>query len=131
MAKLRASTPDLQELSYATFSKGVSARSIKRYLDSGLLTESDIVSVVPKRTFDRRVAEDQALKDLEADAILRLMRVRRHARRVFDDHRRAETWLSTPNPSLAGAIPIDMSRTDLGAREVEAVLTRFEHGVFG
>jgi putative toxin-antitoxin system antitoxin component (TIGR02293 family) len=87
--------------------------------------------VIPLRTFERRLSENQSLKIAEADAIARLVRVRDHARRAFEDDDVAEEWLSLPNPELDGERPIEMARTDVGARDVEAVLTRFEHGVYG
>jgi uncharacterized protein (DUF2384 family) len=33
--------------------------------------------------------------------------------------------------ALGGRSPFDMARTEVGAREVERLLVRFEHGVFG
>ncbi|MGL4234866.1 antitoxin Xre/MbcA/ParS toxin-binding domain-containing protein, partial [Tabrizicola sp.] len=33
-------------------------------------------------------------------------------------------------PSLGDRIPIEMAQTDIGAREVEAVLLRMAHGVY-
>jgi putative toxin-antitoxin system antitoxin component (TIGR02293 family) len=86
--------------------------------------------VIPQRTFERRLSEHQTLKIDEADAIARLLRVRDHARQVFEDDDLAEEWLSLPNPELGDEIPIEMARTDIGAREVEAVLGRIEHGVY-
>jgi uncharacterized protein (DUF2384 family) len=31
---------------------------------------------------------------------------------------------------LAGAVPIELARTELGAREIETLIERLEHGVF-
>ncbi len=42
----------------------------------------------------------------------------------------AQMWLHLPLPLLGDAIPMQMARTDLGAREVETVLGRLEYGVF-
>jgi putative toxin-antitoxin system antitoxin component (TIGR02293 family) len=67
----------------------------------------------------------------EADAVARLVRVRSHAERVFDDAALAQRWLSSPNPELGNETPIEMARTDVGAGEVEAVLLRMKHGVVG
>ncbi|HUF57644.1 MAG TPA: MbcA/ParS/Xre antitoxin family protein, partial [Thermohalobaculum sp.] len=73
---------------------------------------------------------DQPLKVVEADAIARIIRVRDHAQDTFGRRELAEIWLTEPNPELGGRSPIEMARTDLGAREVETVLGRIEHGVF-
>jgi len=42
----------------------------------------------------------------------------------------AADWLTRPQPGLGGAVPIDLAKTGLGAREVETLLGRLEHGVF-
>ena len=58
--------------------------------------------------------------------------------RVFDralelfegDSRAAERWLSSPKAALGGAVPSELAKTEAGAREVEALIGRIEHGVF-
>ena len=98
---------------------------------AGRLRRSDVQMVIPARTLERRLSGNQMLKIDEADAIARLVRVRDHARRVFERDDVAEEWLSLPNPALGGEVPIEMARTDIGGREVEAVLGRIEHGIIG
>ena len=121
----------MEALSYEAVKKGVEAGTVRELIGSGRLRRSDVQMVIPRRTFERRLSLNQVLKTDEADAIARLLRVRDHARQAFDDDGVAEEWLSLPNPELGGEVPIQMSRTDIGAREVEAVLTRLEHGVHG
>ncbi len=121
----------MQVLSYQTIKKGVTASTIRELIGAGRLRRSDVQMVIPARTLERRLSGNQMLKIDEADAIARLVRVRDHAREAFEDDDVAEEWLSLPNPELGGEIPIKMARTDVGARDVEAVLTRFEHGVYG
>ena len=70
------------------------------------------------------------LKLEAADGLAHLLRVVTVTQRVFGDDALADEWLRSPNPALGDAIPIRMIRTDLGGREVEAVLGRIEHGVF-
>lgn len=119
-----------EPLTYTAVVEGVPARRVRDYVGEGRLSEADVISVVPKRTFERRLQKNEPLKIAEADAIARLIRVRDHARRAFGQADLAEEWLTSPNPELGDAVPIEMARTDLGAREVEAVLGRIEHGVF-
>jgi putative toxin-antitoxin system antitoxin component (TIGR02293 family) len=38
-------------------------------------------------------------------------------------------WLTAPQIALGGETPIEYASTDLGAREVEALIGRLEHGV--
>ena len=46
------------------------------------------------------------------------------------DSRAAERWLSSPKAGLGGAAPSEFAKTEAGAREVEALIGRLEHGVF-
>ena len=41
----------------------------------------------------------------------------------------ARQWLASPQPGLRGERPILLANTDVGAREVEALIARLEHGV--
>lgn len=95
------------------------------------LSRDDIRMIIPDRTLERRLANREPLKIEEADSLARLLRVVSQAREVFGDPVLADEWLRTANPSLDGDVPIRMARTDLGGREVEAVLGRIAHGVFG
>ena len=42
----------------------------------------------------------------------------------------AEKWLSSPKVALGGAVPAKLAKTESGAREVETLIGRLEHGVF-
>ena len=41
----------------------------------------------------------------------------------------ARQWLANPQGGLGGQRPMVLARADLGAREVEALVDRLEHGV--
>jgi putative toxin-antitoxin system antitoxin component (TIGR02293 family) len=109
--------------------RGVPA-SFARAVERDWLRREDIRQIIPDRTLERRIANGEDLKIEEADGLARLMRVVSLARRAFEDEGLADEWLRTPNPALNDLIPIQMARTDLGGREVEAVLMRLEQGVF-
>lgn len=84
---------------------------------------------VPVRTLHRRRAERRFSPE-ESDRLLRAARVVFLARRLFEGHMaEARQWLAEPEPALGGATPLAFSRTDVGAREVEALIGRLEHGV--
>ena len=116
--------------SYTAVERGVPAVRVREAEAQGL-SRADIHMIIPARTLERRIAEDAPLKIDEADAIARLLRVVALARKVFDSDALADEWLRSANPALDNHIPIRMARTDLGGREVEAVLGRIAHGVFG
>ncbi|MCA3443222.1 MAG: DUF2384 domain-containing protein [Rhodobacter sp.] len=101
-------------------------------LESEGLTRDDIRMIIPDVTLKRRLAAgEDSLRVEEVDALVRLLRVVSQARAVFGDAALADEWLRSANPALGGGVPIRMARTDLGGREVEAVLGRIAHGVFG
>jgi putative toxin-antitoxin system antitoxin component (TIGR02293 family) len=76
----------------------------------------------------RSKARTDRLSIDEADPIIRLLRVVALANHAFGDEAMATEWLKSPNPALHNRLPVDMAESDLGAREVEAVLERFQHG---
>ena len=49
---------------------------------------------------------------------------------VFESEEPARSWLNSPQVGLGGAVPLDYAETELGAREVEDLLSRIEYGVY-
>jgi putative toxin-antitoxin system antitoxin component (TIGR02293 family) len=45
------------------------------------------------------------------------------------DANAARQWLTAPQPALGGSTPGDYAATELGAREVENLIGRLEHGI--
>ena len=90
---------------------------------------SELVQIRP-RTLDRRRKEGR-LQPEESDRLLRAARVFGGAIALFEgDVEGALGWLSSPQRALGGAVPLEMARTEIGAREVEGLIGRLEHGVF-
>jgi putative toxin-antitoxin system antitoxin component (TIGR02293 family) len=85
---------------------------------------------IPPRTYARRVAAKGRLKVPEGERAVRLMRLFDQARRVFGDHDRARQWFNSPVLALGRKTPLEYAQTEPGAREVENVIGRIEHGVF-
>lgn len=86
---------------------------------------------IPVRTLARRQSEGRLLSD-ESDRVLRASAVFEMAVDLFEgDHAAALRWLQTPQPALGGETPLDFASTSVGAREVEHLIGRLEHGVFG
>jgi putative toxin-antitoxin system antitoxin component (TIGR02293 family) len=85
--------------------------------------------VVPKRTLARRSAEKQPLSVEETDRAVRLARVGKMAETVFGNVEKAHRWLRKPKPSLEGETPLNYLVSETGARVVEEMLTRIDHGI--
>ena len=82
------------------------------------------------RTFLRRKAAGR-LQPAESDRVLRTSRLFARAQDLFDgDQAAARSWLMTPQRALGGAIPLEIAKTEVGAREVERIIGRLEQGVF-
>lgn len=85
---------------------------------------------LPRRTLTRRKQEGRFLPD-ESDRLLRASRLFGKALELFDgDRESAIEWLIAPQVGLGGSIPMDLAKTELGAREIETLIDRLEHGVF-
>ena len=48
---------------------------------------------------------------------------------TFGDEAKALAWLRRPTSVLGGATPLSLLDTEEGAREVEMMLVRIEHGI--
>ncbi len=85
---------------------------------------------IPERTLARRKASGKLAPD-ESERLLRVSLVFEKAVDLFEGRvAQAVAWLSRPKKTLGNESPFDYCRTDLGAREVENLIGRLEHGVF-
>lgn len=82
-----------------------------------------------KATLHRRKHEGR-LTPSESDRVMRYARLLGRAVEVLESADAARRWLSRPQYALGGAVPLDYAETEAGAREVENVLGRIEHGVY-
>jgi len=82
------------------------------------------------RTFLRR-KESGRLQPAESDRVLRASRLFARAQDLFDgDQEAARAWLMKPQRALGDATPLQIAKTEVGAREVERIIGRLEQGVF-
>jgi putative toxin-antitoxin system antitoxin component (TIGR02293 family) len=112
--------------------KGFAYRTFDRlWQNTGLPFDSLVWFVaIPRRTLTRRKRERRFLPD-ESDRLLRASRLFAETLSLFEGDRDAATeWLTSPQPGLGGAIPLQLANTDIGSREVERLIGRLEHGVF-
>lgn len=116
----------------ARVEEGLSYRALERLRGNvGLSREAlaELVQIKP-RTLDRR-REAGSLRPEESDRLLRAARVFGDTIALFEgDADAARAWLSLPQRALGGAVPLEMAKTEVGAREVESLVGRLEHGVF-
>jgi putative toxin-antitoxin system antitoxin component (TIGR02293 family) len=66
----------------------------------------------------------------ESDRLVRYGRLLSHATAALGGIEGARSWLVAPAIAFRGECPLDYADTEIGAREVDALLGRLEHGVF-
>ena len=116
----------------ARVSAGFAYTTLERFRRNAHLTAhelADLVQIRPRTLVRRR--EEGRLSAEESDRLLRASRVCGRALALFEgDADATRAWLATPAPTLGGRTPLEAARTEVGAREVEHLAGRLEHGVF-
>jgi putative toxin-antitoxin system antitoxin component (TIGR02293 family) len=112
--------------------RGLPFGALKTFVDVTGWPVSQIATAleIPERTLARRRTSGRLAPD-ESERLFRLSRIFEKAVDLFEgDLSAATTWLSTPRQALSDQAPLAYVRTELGAREVENLMGRLEHGVF-
>ena len=104
--------------------------SIKRLLALGLTRQEVDALVIPLRTLQYRRSKREKLTIEESDRVLRVVRLLSQAEAVYGARDRALDWLRRPVARLQNRAPIDLMRTDTGARIVEELLVQIDEGMF-
>jgi putative toxin-antitoxin system antitoxin component (TIGR02293 family) len=112
--------------------RGLPYKSLESVRGRLQLTVPEFASVLnmPPRTLARR-KQARKLDADESDRLYRLARMAAHAVAVFGTEDKAAAWLRRPNRALNGEPPVRLLGTDIGARQVEDILGRLEHGLVG
>ena len=111
--------------------EGLAYSSWERFLETtGLAKEraSHFVQIT-LRTLARRKEAGRLHPD-ESDRLVRAARIFSQAVGLFGgDQQGARQWLTVPQQALGGSTPWDYASTEIGAREVESLIGRLEHGI--
>jgi putative toxin-antitoxin system antitoxin component (TIGR02293 family) len=108
---------------------GLSPEVVDHLQQEGL-RPAELRFIIPPRTLGHRKIRNEALDVAESDRAVRAARLFAFAETTFGDRERAQHWLRTPKKRFDGKAPIDMMRSELGARQVEDVLMRIDEGYF-
>ncbi len=93
------------------------------------IRELQEITHIDKSTFARRVKQRALLKADESDRVARVARIAALAIEALGRDAGLE-WLRKPSVALGNRIPLGMLGTDAGARQVEQIVGRIEHGIF-
>ncbi|TAH34901.1 MAG: DUF2384 domain-containing protein [Planctomycetota bacterium] len=110
---------------------GFAYAALERFARCADLSVSLVAEAIrlPQRTLARRKAKGR-LQPEESDRLLRTSQIFGRALELFEgDRAAAKTWLGTPQRALGGAVPLRFAATDVGAREVDDLIGRLEHGI--
>ena len=111
--------------------EGVPFSAFEAFLTLSALPRSEVLAIadLSSRTLHRRKAAGR-LTPIESDRLWRVTNLYRLAVELFDgSYAEASEWLSSPCRGLGGASPLTYAQTEAGAREVEQLIGRLEHGV--
>ena len=101
---------------------------VRKALDISTSQVAELIWV-PARTLARR-RKAKRLRPDESDRLLRLTRIVGLTLRLFEgDLTESRRWLLAPHPALGEESPLGMATTEIGAREVEHLIGRLEHGI--
>lgn len=112
--------------------RGLSFKAVQTLSTESGIAIPEIAQIleIPDRTLARRKARGKFARD-ESERLLRLSTVFERAVELFEgDVATAVAWLRSPKTALGHSSPLDYTRSELGAREVEDLIGRLEHGVF-
>ena len=111
---------------------GMPVTAALSFKEAAKLTNEELATLlgVSIRTLSRWEPGVSKLDAVNGDRLLRAARLFSIATDVLEDPAAAARWLKAPQRGLAGAIPLELAGSDVGARLVEALLGRMEHGVY-
>jgi putative toxin-antitoxin system antitoxin component (TIGR02293 family) len=110
---------------------GLPISHFKKLQDSLDLPDKDLAKYmrIPKSTLALRKKRGKFSFE-ESERLLRLQRLFEKALDVFKNAGLAKKWLKEEAYGLGDIPPLEYAATEIGAREVEDLLGRIEHGVF-
>lgn len=94
------------------------------------MTDEEIYSfIVPRRTLVHRKTRHECLTHDESDRAVRIARISSLAEEVFGDDAKASRWLRKAKARFEERTPLELLRTEAGARLVEELLLQLDYGL--
>lgn len=107
--------------------EGLPIEAVEKVIRSGQLSPLELDRLqIPT---DRQATSSGKLTPEQSDRLLRILRVIREAEETFANQEKARRWLRRGTHVFGGQSPLQMLDTDVGARNVEALLGRIGHGI--
>lgn len=111
---------------------GLSVEAFDRFGTLAGLSREELAAALhtTTRTVARRREANKPLDSRSSERLVRLALLYGRATEVLGDESIVRQWMKTPRDLFGGLTPFQMASSELGAQEVEDLLTRTEHGVF-
>jgi putative toxin-antitoxin system antitoxin component (TIGR02293 family) len=126
LGKAVTSIEELEEIVGEGLPKAALRTTVRRVFPLPREANRCLYRIVPEATYKRRNGK---LRVIESERTERLARVIAAAETVWDDQNDAREWLLKPHQELGDRAPIECALTELGARQVEALLDRLQYGL--
>ncbi len=122
--------PNLSQI-IKSIEDGLPISIFKQLQDSLDLLDKDLAKYIriPKSTLAIRKKRGKFSFE-ESERLFRIQRLFLKALAVFEDAGLAKKWLKEEAYGLGDVSPLEYAATEIGAKEVEDLLARIEHGVF-
>ena len=109
--------------------EGLPVSVVDEVLADGRLSAAELDRLaLPRKTLAHRRTLGRLTAE-QSDRLVRILRVIEQAEHAFGDAPKAHSWLRRPTAALADHAPLDLLDTDIGARQVETLIGRIEHGI--
>lgn len=102
--------------------------SVEALSNHGMTSEEIYSYILPRRTLVHRKTRREALTHDESDRAVRVARITALAEEVFGNDEKAGRWLRKPKQRFEGRTPLELLRTEAGARLVEEMLLQLDYG---
>jgi putative toxin-antitoxin system antitoxin component (TIGR02293 family) len=108
--------------------RGIQLRVLNHIVRAGFSKQEIERFIIPARTWRHRKTRREALSVEESDRVVRLTRIQSVAEDVFGDVDKANRWLREGLGILDGKSPLEVARTESGARLIEELLAKLDWG---
>ena len=110
--------------------EGARLESVEELRRSGFTFTEISELVIPPRTLKHRKAKHQRLTREETERMLRVVRVKAFADRVFGDSEKAMRWLRIPDDRLRDKAPLSLLKTEAGGSVVQTLLWQMDANMY-
>lgn len=108
---------------------GIPTKSVRLVWKKKIVSPAETYAyVVPRRTFEHREKTGRLTAE-QSDRLARVLRLTALAGRAFGDPAKAALWLRRKTRPLGDRAPLEILDSDAGAKAVEDLLGRIEHGI--